>query len=777
MGRTTSTVAVTMSRTTGNIDPPIRHTRSQSQVSRNLPETSGPCLNLDEFLSEENPESHLSKNYIAASGFSPSFRSVKRLTLSPVPSAAKLNVSGSSDTDTDLNVTSWSDKDNGTNIISSTQIKKPTVALASFDNFDNFDSLCTSFNDLAIGAGAGHATQGGEQPALSTTSPVTPITNSFVSNSSLVIVNTQSYAPPNDSPLDPPLSREQKIDKILFLIENNSAEISSLKEEFSSLKTSLHLNNQECWDKIEITENRLRSEIHNIDVKCDDKFSRVNQSLDHQVEALSAQVSDVKSALEAKILTGLNELETDLRSKLSSLETASHSKSETTEELTHNSVKLHVEKFLGSKEGAVAISHIMNNLLETKELDLSEKSPLSQRVNQISLQNDKILRDDLSGMMDKLKTAQHNFEEEIKSLKASTVLNGQESFTQVSSPSKDLKVINKRIEKLSLWIESLQQQLAVKAKLLSSLDLKSRKANLIFDGVSEAPNEDLFITIGSLLANFVSGFDIRSIENVFRLGRFNSSDRNPRRILVVFISLGIRDSVLNAAGHIAKAGPPGGKIYVNEDLPDEIKRRRADVYKYVQYMLEKGYNISQRGDSVQINKTVYKYEELSAMPPGMTLADSRTIEKKGVIAFQSPHSPLSNLYPCTIKRNGLNYKSAEHAFQHSKAVVCKDFVHAKAILIEPSPFDVMAIGKAIDVTSEWSACQLDEMACILRLKMDQVPVFSTLLKSTDRCHLVENSRSTFWGAGTPYNSELIFRRNYPGQNRLGKLLEQVRDLL
>lgn len=290
-------------------------------------------------------------------------------------------------------------------------------------------------------------------------------------------------------------------------------------------------------------------------------------------------------------------------------------------------------------------------------------------------------------------------------------------------------------------------------------------------------NEDLFLTIGSLLMKFVSGFDTRFIENAFRLGRNAPSDRYPRRVLVVFNSLGIRDAVLNAAGNIAKAGPPGGKIYVNNDLPNEIKRRRADVYKYVQYMSGEGNTITQKGDSLQINNTVNKFEELSSMPPGMTLADSRTIKKNGVIAFQSPHSLLSNLYPCTIKRNGLSYKSADYAFQHAKALVCKDHAHAKAKLNEPSPFDAMAIGKSIEVTEDWNACQLDEMACILRLKMDQIPACSSLLTTTDRCHLVENYRSTFWGAGTPYNSELIFRRNYPGQNRLGLLMEQVRYLL
>lgn len=37
------------------------------------------------------------------------------------------------------------------------------------------------------------------------------------------------------------------------------------------------------------------------------------------------------------------------------------------------------------------------------------------------------------------------------------------------------------------------------------------------------------------------------------------------------------------------------------------------------------------------------------------------------------------------------------------------------------------------------------------------------------------SNECFWGSGCTYNSDLIFLRNYPGKNTLGKLLEGIRD--
>lgn len=163
------------------------------------------------------------------------------------------------------------------------------------------------------------------------------------------------------------------------------------------------------------------------------------------------------------------------------------------------------------------------------------------------------------------------------------------------------------------------------------------------------------------------------------------------------------------------------------------------------------------------------------MPEGFSLKDSCTKKLNGVVAFQSPHSPLSNLYPAPLKRLGIVYPSAEHAFQHAKAVHCNEFSLAQSILDNPCPFDALATGKRVPYNQEWHAIQLQVMEEILRLKLEQVPDFAVELKSTANHILVENIRSSFWGSGTPYNSPSIFRVQFPGKNHLGKLLSHIRD--
>lgn len=195
----------------------------------------------------------------------------------------------------------------------------------------------------------------------------------------------------------------------------------------------------------------------------------------------------------------------------------------------------------------------------------------------------KAFRNEVLLLIEQVKSTQSKFSEELNVMKdALNAITGEHAseFTKVSPPqSADLKLVGKKIDKLAVWVESIQQQMTAKMKVLSALDTKSRKSNLIFDGILETVmNEDLIPFIGSLLASFIPNFDQKLIENAFRLGKSYSYDRSPRRVLVSFHSSAARDMVLHSASIIARAGPPGCKIYINEDIPDDVKRRSADVY-------------------------------------------------------------------------------------------------------------------------------------------------------------------------------------------------------
>lgn len=805
-----------MSQTTGNVtDFSVRCTRSQSLINnRSKADKWEQFSHDDKFSIDDDSEiTGLARNYAIIGGFSPSFRSTKNITLSPaltskqesgarsVPSNLS-TISNPNFSEIELNITSLSDDEVFT---SKNHSEIPVKNKSNFD--DGLNVLCTSFNELAIGNsrnGLSNAfnsmqTMRNEVPDLECLPPMSQVDSqatcmiaiqSSHSNTSTPV--TQSCVPVHydtgsaDSPrseslLEPVFSKDEKIDKLLLLAENNAIELTQMRSEISSFQSALNFKTTECNNRIDLIEEQIMSELNLVNKKCEDISSRLDLELNNISSDLESNLSRAQTKTHENLTKEINRLDKSHASKLSKLDRELNRKLGECNSSLSEAVGGSIKSFLSSKEGAELISSKVNETLEKKELDLGADSPLARKIYETSSVMSKAFRGEVLELVEQLKSEHRDSLEEFKLMKGSlNVFIGEQEndFSQVPKQLNDVKLFGRKIDRLTVWIESLQQQLMAKSKILSAIDVKTRKTNLILDGIDEAVlNEDLIPFIGSLLVRFVPNFDQHAIENAYRLGKNHGSERMPRRVLVAFYSTAARDLVLNSAGAIARAGPPGKRIYVNEDIPEEVKRRRADVFKYCSYMTESGYNISQKGDSVVLNNVLYKYEDLSHMPKGMTLADSRTIAKNGVISSQSPHSPFSNLFLAPIKRNGITYHSAEQAFQHAKAVTCKDHVLAKAILNEPCPIEFMSIGKRVEINDDWGKRQLEDMRSILRLKMDQVPAFATLLKASDKHHLVENTRSIYWGAGTPYNSDLIHNRSYPGQNKLGFLLEEVRELL
>lgn len=295
------------------------------------------------------------------------------------------------------------------------------------------------------------------------------------------------------------------------------------------------------------------------------------------------------------------------------------------------------------------------------------------------------------------------------------------------------------------------------------------------EGFEELPQEDTKERIIPFLTHFVPYFHPSWLSSVYRLGKSTDSPY-PRKVLLSFISLDAKEQVFLQAGAIAKAGHPGHRIFINEDISEETKRKRADIRKYELFLREKGITASQKGDGIIINDTFHTIDDLNHMPDGLKLKDSRTFIEGNYWAFQSKHTPLSNLYLCSIKRNGILYASAEHAYQHAKAVENKDFIRARAILAQPSSVEAMMIAKGIKTNALWlENRQLLVMEEILRLKKEQVPEFATELEASANHVLVEFTRSHFWGSGHTTSVDLIANGHYRGLNHLGHLLVKIRD--
>lgn len=589
-------------------------------------------------------------------------------------------------------------------------------------------------------------------------------------------------------------SADNKLDKMIVLLQNSASSISILRDQFISLQSELNATSKECHERINLLESQTEKDLLAINDQVDGAFGYVDSRMDliftAKSDHINSQFIEASEATDALIQHNITELRGEVLLKIDELANSLENKLDSYNRSLSTTIQFEIEHYLDNKgpetrldsSNPTLITTIQNEVVQHLEgLNLDETiqkeivsclgnapatgsptpTPAPRGTGAIKLQF-------LEAKLDK---SVSDIEEIKRSLNFSSDPNVQNAYTIQSA---DLSLIQKKLDSLTNWLSAFQRNQRAKNTIIDSLDLRSRVNNLIIDGMEELPQEDTPFQVGQLLTRFVPHFDNRFLVIAYRIGKF-VPNRPPRRIFTSFTPGPTRNLVLSCAGLIAKAGLPGARIYINEDVPEGIKRRKSDIFKYVEFLKEKGITAIQKGENVLIDGRLYKFEELKNMPPGLTLKDSRTIKKNGVIAFQSSHSPLSNLYMAPLKRNGITYLSAEHAFQHAKAVICKDQALAHSILEEPCSYEALYTGKRIQSNEEWSRDQLTTMEEILRAKYEQVPDFRNELRGTENNHLIENTRCPFWGSGTTFNALSLFSNSYPGSNHLGRLLVKIRD--
>jgi len=130
-------------------------------------------------------------------------------------------------------------------------------------------------------------------------------------------------------------------------------------------------------------------------------------------------------------------------------------------------------------------------------------------------------------------------------------------------------------------------------------------------------------------------------------------------------------------------------------------------------------------------------------------------------SFSDQYAFLSNSYPSVMKFRGGLFKTAEHAFQSTKATSPSEY---DLIREAKTPQEARKLGRCILLREGWIESQEALMREVLTSKFEN-PFLAQMLLSTHPSQILhEGTRSTYWG---------IVRNE--GQNIFGKLLMEVRD--
>jgi len=150
-----------------------------------------------------------------------------------------------------------------------------------------------------------------------------------------------------------------------------------------------------------------------------------------------------------------------------------------------------------------------------------------------------------------------------------------------------------------------------------------------------------------------------------------------------------------------------------------------------------------------------------------------------VRVIQGKEDILSNFYPCNISIFGIQAKSAEHAYQYSKAVRRDDIDVANKIKDAPNASTAKYQTRYLKPSATWKDEREEVMTQVLTEKAKQVPEFRDALIKTGEQTLVEAVRNEmYWASGLNKDDTLLTKKHFwMGKNRMGALLLSLRSKL
>lgn len=145
------------------------------------------------------------------------------------------------------------------------------------------------------------------------------------------------------------------------------------------------------------------------------------------------------------------------------------------------------------------------------------------------------------------------------------------------------------------------------------------------------------------------------------------------------------------------------------------------------------------------------------------------------------HKEFSNMAEATIQVDGMSFPTVEHYFQWSKAKMFGDAEIQNKILKTTSPKSVKSYGKKVKGFDEeaWNEKKDSVMRTAVKAKLMQHPDILKKLRDTGTRPIAEaDPRGKYWGIGTSSEtSKAKDPSRWPGQNKMGKILMELRDEL
>ena len=401
---------------------------------------------------------------------------------------------------------------------------------------------------------------------------------------------------------------------------------------------------------------------------------------------------------------------------------------------------------------------------------------------------------DIERVLNRLDTIETRLESKIEDAIRGQELSAEnlnDRFTKAESKSLGLE---ERVSALKDRSDGTSVQLKVHGARITEIEAKierierERRRNvLVIDGAPEKEGDQPIVIVNKIFADLQVGFTADACTAVFRRGRNPNNDKvgqredreqRPRPIIVILPSQAEKAQIFRNLKNL-KDKEEWKKVYFNDDLTEQQASEQRDLRSLAAFAKSRGFNAQVKAGALSLDGRRFRYDELHRLPEGISLLHAKNLiilDDKGLV-FQSPHSPLSNLYPCNITYRGEAFLSAEGAFQYTRATICGYHREAQLIKSERNAFKVKSLTRDFRNIKEWEDMSEQVMREVLIAKFKSNRACLNYLVGTGQRSLFEGTGDRKWGCGIPISKANLITFKNPGRNLLGHMLEETRKAL
>lgn len=339
-----------------------------------------------------------------------------------------------------------------------------------------------------------------------------------------------------------------------------------------------------------------------------------------------------------------------------------------------------------------------------------------------------------------------------------------------ATTNKEVESLKEQIEKQNVEIDSLRDK-------VENLEVYTRKANLIIEGIAESRDENIYQKVSDFLAETLGIVEDIPVSIAHRLGI--RTGRKPRAIIIRFVSLRDKDLVWSCRTRLAGSG-----IVMKQHYTPEIQKSRNEMYPYLK-AAKQCRSIAKcnlvRG-KLSIDGTLYGPENVHDLPHGIG-EQSHTSHDGGITRFFTKRAPLSNFHDAPFRLDGVAYAHVEQYYQVQRAEFYNADSIAYKMMRSQDPAYIKSLSykvKSPERETEWFDKRARQvMMRGVQAKFAQNPELAEYLIHRTQPIIAEcNPRDSHFSTGLGMkHPNSLEKDKWPGKNILGDILCSVRSLL